>query len=164
MSIGYRTSNYSIATAIHVYATAPSSGDMAIDIILGEPNDKDLLVALKEKVIFEEDPQILLLSDVDGVFADEQILTNPIKAGSFFIFIIILQKHGYELDLDGDHVASFDHVVPLPLLLVLLLYGSLESLLLSKLKCSECCSLYHFYTCSSVIMLSCLYTMFRRMI
>ena len=98
-----------------MYATAPSSGDMAIDIILGKPNDKeDLPVALKVKVFFDEDPQILLLSDVEGVLADEQTLANPITAGNSFIFNIILQKDGYELDLDGDHIASFDHVVPLP--------------------------------------------------
>ena len=115
LSIGYQIATYTIATAIYVYATAPSSGDMAIDIILGKPNDKeDLPVALKVKVFFDEDPQILLLSDVEGVLADEQTLANPITAGNSFIFNIILQKDGYELDLDGDHIASFDHVVPLP--------------------------------------------------
>ena len=128
MSIGYHISSYSIATAIYVYATAPYSGDMAIDIILGVPYHKeDLPVALKVKVFFDEDPQILPLSDVDGVFADEQILTNPIKAGSFFIFNIILQKHGYELEIT---LLALIMWYLLPLLLVLLLYGSLESLLL----------------------------------
>ena len=36
LSIGYRIFSYSIATAIYVYATAPYSGDMAIDIISWE--------------------------------------------------------------------------------------------------------------------------------
>ena len=101
---------------------------------MGVPYHKDIPVALKVKVFFYEDPQIFLLSDVDGLFADEKILTHPIKAGSFLIFNIILQKHGYKLDLDGDHIASFDHVIHLTstVLLVLLLYGSLESLFLSK--------------------------------
>ena len=115
LSIGYHISTYSIASVIHVHAIAPSTGDMAIDIILGVPEDKeDLPVVLKVKIYFDDDPQILLLSDIEGVLADEQTLSNPITADSPFIFKIALMPEGYYLIVNGTYLATFNHVVPLP--------------------------------------------------
>ena len=115
LSIGYHISTYSIASVIRVHAIAPSTGDVAIDIILGVPEDKeDLPVVLKVKIYFDDDPQILLLSDIEGVLADEQILSNPITADSPFIFKIALMPEGYYLIVNGTYLATFNHVVPLP--------------------------------------------------
>ena len=116
LSIGYHIPIYSIGTEVHVHAIAPSTGDMAIDIILGIPEDKeDLPVALKVKLYFDHSPSIMLLSDANGVLVDEQILYNPIMVGSSFVFNIELQDDGYKLTVDGNDFATFNHIIPLPI-------------------------------------------------
>ena len=115
LSIGYHIPIYSIGTEVHVHATAPVTGDMAIDIILGIPEDKeDLPVALKVKLYFNHSPSIMLLSDANGVLVGERILCNPISPDSSFVFNIKLQDDGYKLTVDGNNFATFSHIIPLP--------------------------------------------------
>ena len=115
LSIGYHIPIYSIGTEVHVHATAPVTGDMAIDIILGIPEDKeDLPVALKVKLYFNHSPSIMLLSDANGVLVGERILCNPILPDSSFVFNIKLQDDGYKLTVDGNNFATFSHIIPLP--------------------------------------------------
>ena len=115
LSIGYYIPTYSKGCVVHIHATAPSTGNMAIDISLGEPEDKDNLpVALKVNVFFDDDPKILLFSAIKGLLIDEQIIHNPIIAGNTFNFNIVLQQERYQLIVNKAYLASFDHVVPLP--------------------------------------------------
>ena len=62
LSIGYHIPIYSIGTEIHMHATAPVTGNLTIEIVLGIPEDKeDRPVALKVMVNFDESPMVILL-------------------------------------------------------------------------------------------------------
>ena len=112
LSIGYHIPIYSIGTDVHVHAIAPSTGNMTIEIILGIPEDKeDLPVALKVMVNFDGSPKIILLS-ANGVLVD--VRCNPIMAGSSFVFNIVLQDDGYELAVNGNHLSTVNHKIPIP--------------------------------------------------
>ena len=112
LSIGYHIPIYSIGTEVHVNATAPSTGNMTIEIVLGIPEDKDdLPVALKVMINFDDSPSVILLS-TNGVLV--RVHCNPIMAGSSFVFNIELQDDGYKLTVDGNDFATFSHIVSLP--------------------------------------------------
>ena len=112
LSIGYHIPIYSIGTEVHVHGTAPSTGNMTIEMVLGIPEDKeDLPVALKVMVNFDESPMVILLS-ANGVLV--HVHCNPISPDSSFFFNIELQDDGYKLSVNGDDFATFSNIVPLP--------------------------------------------------